>query len=601
MASLPLSFRRKLFLGIMLSLFLVMGTGGLVASWVIEDRLRTQALQQMEATGEGVHNMVRSLVRNAIKNYLKGISETNLAYLQHVYAQSQAGLLSEAEAKHRAQNFMQAQTIGRSGYIVGIESSVVGHATLITHPYLRGQDVAGMPLLGKMAKQNSGYMEFEWKNPNDPLPRLKSAWVSHFAPWHWMVNPSPFVDEYPQLIDLNGIESELPKLDMHSHGYIFIMDMQGNLLSHPVLKGQNILNVPDAKTGVLMVRNTVESIQKARAENRPEGFKGLVEYHFRNPGGKTIHPRVLHYRYVPEADWFVGVVTNLDELNEPVTVIRNTLFAILFGALLVALQVVAWILRSMTRSVAQLVRAVEAIDGGHLNAPLPTNHNDEIGRLAWAFQGMSDRLARYTAELERRVSERTAELESANQRLALLSVTDGLTGLSNRRHFDTALDEEWARAQRTQQPLALILLDVDHFKKFNDRYGHPAGDDCLQKVACVLQGYARRAGDVAARYGGEEFVFIAPNMDLVHAQVLAEAIRAAVEQLEIEHLDAAAGRVTCSLGVAVMSAGQVLDRAVLIRQTDEALYRAKRQGRNRVEFSTQERVITNDDVTHTDN
>lgn len=131
--------------------------------------------------------------------------------------------------------------------------------------------------------------------------------------------------------------------------------------------------------------------------------------------------------------------------------------------------------------------------------PLPINQNDEIGRLALAFKGMSERLARYTADLEQRVSERTAELEQANQRLALLSATDGLTGLSNRRHFDAALDEEWARAQRTQQPLALIMLDVDHFKKFNDRYGHQAGDDCLQKVAGVLQAYARvRAGDVAA-------------------------------------------------------------------------------------------------------
>ena len=589
MVSLSLSFRRKLFFGIVLSLFLVMGMGGLIASWVIENQLRTQALQQMEATGEGVHNMVRSLVRNAIKNYLKGISETNLAYLQHAYAQSQAGLLTEAQAKRRAQEFIQAQTIGRSGYIVGIESTTAGSATLIAHPYLRGQDISDTALLDRMTKQKSGYMEFEWKNPNDPLPRLKSAWVSYFAPWHWMVNPSPFVDEYPQLIDLNGIESELPKLDMHSHGYVFIMDMQGNLLSHPVLKGHNILNVPDAKTGVLMVRNTVESIQKARAENRPEGFKGLVEYHFRNPGSEAIYPRMLHYRYVPEADWFVGVVTNLDELNEPVTVIRNTLFAVLFGALLVALKVVAWILRSMTRSVSQLVRAVEAIDGGHLNAPLPINQNDEIGRLALAFKGMSERLARYTADLEQRVSERTAELEQANQRLALLSATDGLTGLSNRRHFDAALDEEWARAQRTQQPLALIMLDVDHFKKFNDRYGHQAGDDCLQKVAGVLQAYARRAGDVAARYGGEEFILIAPNMDLFHAQVLAEAIRTAVEQLGIEHLDAAAGHVTCSLGLAVMSVGQVLDRAVLLHQADEALYRAKRHGRNRVESADLEK------------
>lgn len=112
---------------------------------------------------------------------------------------------------------------------------------------------------------------------------------------------------------------------MHSHGYVFIMDMQGNLLSHPVLKGHNILNVPDAKTGVLMVRNTVESIQKPAQKTVPKALKVWSNTIFAIPAARRSTHGCCTIGMSQEADWFVGVVTNLDELNEPVTVIRNTL------------------------------------------------------------------------------------------------------------------------------------------------------------------------------------------------------------------------------------------------------------------------------------
>ncbi|APW38654.1 hypothetical protein RD110_16805 [Rhodoferax koreense] len=184
--------------------------------------------------------------------------------------------------------------------------------------------------------------------------------------------------------------------------------------------------------------------------------------------------------------------------------------------------------------------------------------------------------------LEQSVAERTAELEAANRSLELLSATDGLTGIANRRHFDKLLLQEWNRQARLRQPLALAMLDVDWFKQYNDRYGHQAGDDCLRLVAGIVGGYVRRAGDVAARYGGEEFAFIAPGLDAAEMLHLAETIRAVVEHRGIPHSLSPVGHVTLSIGVAVLVPDARTSPELLLRQADEALYRAKSQGRNQV-------------------
>lgn len=170
-------------------------------------------------------------------------------------------------------------------------------------------------------------------------------------------------------------------------------------------------------------------------------------------------------------------------------------------------------------------------------------------------------------------------LSEANRKLATLSNTDALTGIANRRHFDNVLHNECQRAARSHQPLALLLIDVDYFKRYNDHYGHQAGDRALQAVARLLAAMTRRPGDLAARYGGEEFAIILPNVAEEHARQLAEHLRAAAEKLAIFHSEAPLGRLTISLGLA-LSGNQEMPEQLLAR-ADQALYQAKGQGRNR--------------------
>ncbi len=171
-------------------------------------------------------------------------------------------------------------------------------------------------------------------------------------------------------------------------------------------------------------------------------------------------------------------------------------------------------------------------------------------------------------------------LLAAQEQLRQLAATDQLTGISNRRMFDEFLDREWKRAVRDRTPLCAIMIDVDNFKSYNDRYGHLAGDECLKAVAAGLAEVVRRPGDLVARYGGEEFVILLPHTKLEGASFVAEQIRRRVEALQIVHSGTAHGRVTVSLGVETRTPAQGGSTDELIAAADSLLYAAKRQGRN---------------------
>ncbi|MBR0843790.1 diguanylate cyclase [Bradyrhizobium liaoningense] len=201
-----------------------------------------------------------------------------------------------------------------------------------------------------------------------------------------------------------------------------------------------------------------------------------------------------------------------------------------------------------------------AIDAGPIH--------DEAGRLIAVVETLRDLTDQKRAEMA----------------LKELATKDGLTGLSNRRAFDQMLVTQWARAQRTQKPLALLFVDVDHFKLFNDRHGHQTGDECLRAIADVVSGHAVRPLDLAGRYGGEEFALILPDMNCDSACAVAEAIRCAVMALQIAHGAMGAGdHVSLSVGVAShIPSGADGGPDRLLGAADEALYVAKRLGRNRV-------------------
>jgi two-component system chemotaxis family response regulator WspR len=203
----------------------------------------------------------------------------------------------------------------------------------------------------------------------------------------------------------------------------------------------------------------------------------------------------------------------------------------------------------------------------------------------------------FIAQLERDEAYRAldaarAQLEATNRELQRLTTVDALTQLANRRYLDETLDLEWRRCRRESTPLSLILGDVDHFKNYNDAYGHLAGDDCLRQVALALQSAVRASGALVARYGGEELAVVLPRTAGTNALAVAQELRARVEELAIPHIASPYGIVTLSLGVACCSPESDETIADLVGATDQALYQAKHDGRNRCALAGEPGVAT---------
>ncbi|MFO1495385.1 MAG: diguanylate cyclase [Lysobacterales bacterium] len=216
---------------------------------------------------------------------------------------------------------------------------------------------------------------------------------------------------------------------------------------------------------------------------------------------------------------------------------------------------------------------------------------------SWAYQALlwgalaimlGGLLAVHIYSLNRRLSAslkqlaiQTENLRSTNEQLARLSITDPLTGLYNRRHFDQTLANEFNRALRNQSALCMLMIDIDLFKTYNDTLGHPAGDACLQRVAEVLSRNAQRGSEFAARVGGEEFAVVASNLSTADVSALAERIRQEIADLRLPHPGSPLGYVTVSIGVSIFERVSEPGHEQLINQADAALYQAKEAGRNR--------------------
>jgi len=265
-------------------------------------------------------------------------------------------------------------------------------------------------------------------------------------------------------------------------------------------------------------------------------------------------------RRLSQAAWFAAADMPVGDAYHQAIRLRNVAFAVI-GILLVVISLVAyWLAALIARPLGRLTSAAAKISAGDLSVGLPSGGGGEVGYLTQVFNTMVENLRKNREELER------------------LSTTDPVTGLGNRRYLMKLLPMEIERARRAVQPFSILMLDVDHFKKYNDDHGHQAGDEVLARIGMVLRD-SIRPYDCAARYGGEEFLIIVSGASLDQARECAERIRKKVRVEQVE-----GGPVTVSIGVAEYpSHGDTED--AIIGQADAALYKAKRAGRDRVMFA----------------
>lgn len=231
--------------------------------------------------------------------------------------------------------------------------------------------------------------------------------------------------------------------------------------------------------------------------------------------------------------------------------------------------------------VLQHLRADDAT--AHIPVIFITGQSEESAEEYGLRLGAADYVSKpiRPAVLQARVKNQV-DLFLQKRALERLAWADGLTGLANRRHFDEALDQAYRRSKRSGEHLGLALIDIDHFKQYNDHYGHMQGDDALRAVAHTMRQYAQRAGDVAARYGGEEFAFVSLGTPDTLPQQM-ESLRQAITQLAMAHTSSPNGVLSVSIGVVVCAPLYQADVATLLQAADQLLYQAKAQGRNQVQ------------------
>lgn len=394
---------------------------------------------------------------------------------------------------------------------------------------------------------------------------------------------------------LGEISRFLAGLRLSEHARIFILDRHGLLVATSI--GQVYRPGPRGAERIAAMAAEDEAIRAAakRLQEQHGGFSGIHEAisdHLDWGDGRWML-QVTPWQDPHGLDWLILVT--LPERDFAETIARNNRTTlVVVGLIMVCILLVALVGgRLVSRPILELDEAARRVAEGDLSAKVGMTAFRELNQLAESFNSMIlqlrdafNRAEQAQSHLEEQVATRTAELQRANLELQELSRRDALTQLPNRRHFDEVLASEWDRARRASLSLSLIMLDVDYFKRFNDHYGHQAGDACLQAVAPILAERVRRPGDLAARYGGEEFAMILTDADTQGALGVAEAVRRAIAELAIPHAESPLGMVTASLGVATAIPDDGDVAAMLLHGADAALYLAKASGRNRVELSS---------------
>lgn len=296
---------------------------------------------------------------------------------------------------------------------------------------------------------------------------------------------------------------------------------------------------------------------------------------------------LANYTYDPASDLGIFALLPKSEIDE---LLRSTKLSslIIFSASIITLLLLAiWLYYYMGRPMRNLIQHIWRITKGDLYVDeiKVGKRHDEIGLLAKSFNTMHNTIKRQIKELnahrdmlEEEVKERTRELEEVNQKLDVISRTDELTGLPNRRDMNNSINKEISRYERTQKPFCFLFIDIDHFKNINDTYGHGCGDKVLKTVAQTLHDLLRRY-DILARYGGEEFLTLLPETDLDSATAVAERFRKKVEEAVIQY---AVYEIKVSITIGVTQFDPKLGASHSIQTADKALYEGKESGRNRV-------------------
>ncbi len=584
-----LSIQAKILIGYCGAFILVLIIGFAIIYPILYNSIQADIKRELNNSTKIMMNMVESAADTSVKNYLRAIAEQNKNMVELLNKQIIEKTINEKEAKMMATDIFLNQHIGVSGYTYCIDSKGI----IVVHPNkaLLGEDLTIYGFIKKQIDEKEGYLEYRWQIPGEAVLRNKALYMTYFKPWDWIISASANRDEFRSLISVSDFKDKISSIKFGKTGYAFVIDTKGNVIIHPVQKeGTNQYNTKD--------ENGKAFIQEMCREKN-----GSIIYLLKNPGEKTARLKMVIFNYIPELDWIVASSGYLDEYYQPLYMAKN-IAIVVFIALISLVFLITMLFASYFKNYfRKLIHGLHEGSEGDYMVRIPFKNEDEFGKIANYFNDFMEKLMESDKliqtemrQKEHIIEERTLlneqlkgkiiQYEEAKRRgeyFQDISLIDGLTGIPNRRKFDEYLNTVWKFALRDRFPISIVMMDIDHFKLFNDKYGHLNGDECLIQVAQKLSKSVNRKTDIVARYGGEEFVCVLPNTKVSDAMVIAEKLRENVMSLQIPHeLSPVASCVTISLGVASVTPIVGSTYSMLISAADEALYKSKNNGRNKV-------------------
>ncbi|MBI9011486.1 MAG: diguanylate cyclase [Clostridiales bacterium] len=571
-----LGFSKQILL-LLLSLVIICTVVTGVISYNVTYELNDElVMENLEAITESTYNLIDSAVNVSIRNHLRAIAEINKDIIQLYYDKYQRGELTEIEAKTIINEILMSQKIGDSGYTYLLDSKGV----LSHHPVVSGEDISSYDFVKNQIETKEGYLTYLWKNPEDVDTREKVLYMTYFEPWDYIISVSSYKSEFINLINVFDFKENILSAKTGETGYMYVMNSKGELVIHPKQEGISIYDSVDAE-GHYFIREIIKN------------KNGSIVYPWKNPDEEYYRDKIVMYRYYEPMDWYLCSGVYIEEINEPVKRMKNRLLLAFFFIILLSTIIALIYSRIIISPIKNLINVMKNVNKGEYDIAIENKRHDEIGELTNIFSKMIYQIKNYMEELkisnvqlsdtnkmlEEKVKERTHELE-------LLSNLDALTGLYNRRKLDEFLNISWQEAIHFQEPIALLMIDIDYFKVYNDTYGHPAGDECLKRVAQTIKKMFRKQDDFVARYGGEEFLVILKNADDVMAESLGNRVRNAVEQLNIVNSSSdISDYITISIGIAILKNHEEKELIEFVKSSDRALYEAKAKGRNQVSLN----------------
>jgi diguanylate cyclase (GGDEF)-like protein len=468
----------------------------------------------------------------------------------------------------------------KDNYIFAVDYN----ATMLSHPYIKkGSDMNAVfdikgksivPRIVKVAREyGEGFTYYWWKrNKRDEKAYEKLTYSRDCTKFKMVVGTGVYIDDIEKEITRRKVElfSELreimQKTKIGKTGYIYIFD-ENRMIIHPNsnIEGQNFKKLPNPGKGTYIYDDLVNAAKGS----------GVLRYKWDKPTdkGNYIYDKISWIRYVPSMKLYVVSSAYKSELEAIAADLHDKILFLGGVILIFSLVLSAWYLKHLVDPIQKLTETANIIAKGDYRIRAAIHTNDEIGTLARYFNMMVDRLQDQIQNLDLKVKEKTEEL----QRLA---ITDSLTQLYNRRYFSEISAQVFEMGKREHEPLSIMMIDIDRFKRVNDTYGHQVGDRVIIKLAEVIHAIKRKS-DVACRYGGEEFVLLLPRTTSEGAFKLAQHIRKEIEKTEIVLDEERRIKFTVSLGVSEADYNRDSHIEEVIRRADDAMYMAKKEGRNR--------------------